>query len=61
MHNFEKAFFPTEKEKMKQKEFLDDLHEERVLYFIKHGSSRQEAEEMIEEEIREFIDRGYYS
>lgn len=59
--SFEKAFFPTEEETNKQEEFINKLLEEEVTKRINKGMSRTDAERQLENDVKEFIGRGYYS
>ncbi|AZV43617.1 hypothetical protein BAOM_3008 [Peribacillus asahii] len=61
MVDFRKVFFPTGEEKRQQKELLNRLERERVLHFMNQGFNRQEAEEQIDKEVKEFTERDYYS
>lgn len=61
MADFRKAFFPTEDEKTQQKELVNKLLDERIVYYISQGFSEKVAKEKIDNELIEYSKRGYYS
>lgn len=61
MADFRKAFFPTKEEIQQQKALLNRLNEEHLQRYLDQGFSAEEAEKLIEKDIKDFTERGYYS
>lgn len=59
--DFEKAFFPTEEEKRKQKDLVSIIDSQRLQHYIDQGKSIKEAKTLLDQEVKEYMERGYYS
>lgn len=59
--DFEKAFFPTVEEKRKQKDLASNIDSQRLQHYINQGKSIQAAKILLDQEVKEYMDRGYYS